>query len=1011
MARLALFLGLLLASGWAYADPFSLIAAAVNVAFEFTGIKALGVMALGSLLGAADARRKASARAEEQRQQYNASLQDRNITALSNDAPWQVIYGSPAPVGGALVAMFSSGPKDENKHLVIAFAAHECQAIDEIYIEGDPVGALDSAGWATTGSMFFESSADTSDTELVTFTGTSGTLSRSALRIIQAVQTNSDGTETTYTVTNSGASLTLSGATNLTLYVTYAYNVGASRVNVQKHLSPGGVDTADTFLISQVPTKWTAAHKLSGYTYIVLTLDLNMPRFQGGPPNVTAKIRGRKIYDYRTSTTAYSTNPALCVADYLRSESGFSALSSQIDSTAAIAAANACDAQGYNCNGSFTTDAPRDGTLKALEDSMAGRTHWSGGVWRIIAGAWATPVMTLTDANLAAPIEVTQAANPRAARFNSVRGKFQAAAGLGVTSDFTPYTVASYVSADGSNQWLDTSYPFTATNAECQKLAAIEVERSRAGLTITYPAHLSAWALQPGDRVNLSNTELGFVSKTFRLQDWTHVNNAPLGLVLVEDVASMWTGTFTTADPLAVTSNLADPWAKPAAPASLTAQSGTNQLLKNRDGTIIARVLCTWPTSTVRAVLQGGYTQLQWRMATATDDQWINADLAPDASSMFLEGVKDGSNILIRARYLTGVGAQGYWTTITHTVVGKTAAPTTPTNPSISNGAVYWSKVSDLDLAGYMVRAVPGASASWGSGTALHDGVVTSIPFVLPTQLYGVQTVMVVSKDTTGNLSDVVSVTYDFSTPNTGNVIQSYDYRANTWPGSYTNCSVSGGDLVASVASSPDVYILSDLYSQSDLYAATYNAMQWVSQVFVPRYNGTITLNATTLGTGVTIEYQIDASASADPYSSSDVYASSDLYGASGAWTTWPGALAVKRMQGIIFRVSIAGGNTQGTVTAFTPYFSMPSVRQTFGSTAITAGGTRLAPSAGSPAYTSWVQINTVQATPIADGGGAISGQVLELNGLLGPVIQLVNSAGTSVNGSATLDIGGIVDV
>ena len=89
----------------------------------------------------------------------------------------------------------------------------------------------------------------------------------------------------------------------------------------------------------------------------------------------------------------------------------------------------------------------------------------------------------------------------------------------------------------------------------------------------------------------------------------------------------------------------------------------------------------------------------------------------------------------------------------------------------------------------------------------------------------------------------------------------------------------------------------------------------------------------------------------------------------------------------------------------------MPSVRQTFGSTAITAGGTRLAPSAGSPAYTSWVQINTVQATPIADGGGAISGQVLELNGLLGPVIQLVNSAGTSVNGSATLDIGGIVDV
>ena len=1009
MARL-IFALLLLAPTLAWADPFSLIAFAVKTAFTLEGWNAFAVLAAGSLLGAADARRKARAAAQAQKDAYNASLQDRNVTALSNDAPWQVVYGSPAPVGGSLVAILSSGPKDENKHLVIVFASHECQAIDEIYIEGDPVGVLDANGNATTG-VFFENSSDRATTEVVTFTGTTGTLSRSATSIISAVLVNADGTETTYVVTCSGATLTLSGGSSLTLLVSYNYNAGASRVNVQKHLSPGGVDTADTYLINAVPTKWTTAHKLSGYTYIVLSLDLNMSRFQGGPPNVTAKLRGKKVYDYRTGTTVYSANPALCTADFLRSEAGFSALDSQIDSAAAITAANACDAQGFNCHGALNTDQSRDVNLKSLEDSMAGRTHWSGGVWRILAGIWTTPVMTLTDDNLAAPIEVTQAANPRASRFNSVRGKYVVASGLGVTTDFTPYTVPSYISADGTNQWLDVTYGMTGTNAECQKLAAIEVERSRAGLTINYPAHLSAWKLQPGDRVYVTNAELGFVSKSFRVQDWTHINNAPLGLVLVEDVATMWTGTFTTSDPLGVSSNLVDPWAKPAAPASVTALSGTNQLFKNRDGTIITRVQVQWPTSTVRAVLQGGKTQLQWRLATATDDQWINIDLSADAASTFIDGVKDGANILIRVRYLTGVGAEGYWTTISHSVVGKTAAPAIPTLPSILNGAVYWTGVTDLDLDGYVLRSIPGSTANWGSGTPLHTGMVTSIPFVIPTTLYGVQTVMVCSMDTTGNLSAPASVTYDFSTPNTGNVVQSYDYRANTWPGSYSNCSVSGGDLVASVAASSDIYVLSDIYSQTDLYAATYNTMQWVSQVFVPRYNGTVTLNSSSTGTGVTIEYQIDGSVTNDLYSLTDVYSASDLYSASTAWTLWPGALTVKRFQGIVFRVTIAGGNTQGTITAFTPYFSMPSVRQTFGNVAIIGGGTRLAPSAGSPAYTSWLQINTVQATPVADGSGAISAQILELNPMQGPVIQLMNSAGVSVNGSATVDIGGLVDV
>ncbi len=66
------------------------------------------------------------------------------------------------------------------------------------------------------------------------------------------------------------------------------------RVHVSLHTSPGGVDTADAFLMAQCPAKWTADHKLSGITYAVVTLDLQLSRFQGGVPNITARLRGKK---------------------------------------------------------------------------------------------------------------------------------------------------------------------------------------------------------------------------------------------------------------------------------------------------------------------------------------------------------------------------------------------------------------------------------------------------------------------------------------------------------------------------------------------------------------------------------------------------------------------------------------------------------------------------------------------------------------------------------------------
>jgi len=73
--------------------------------------------------------RKAAARAKAA---YNASLEDRTITAVSEDAPCRYVYGR-ARVGSDVVAMFTTGSKDQYKHLVCIHAAHECDGIEGVW--------------------------------------------------------------------------------------------------------------------------------------------------------------------------------------------------------------------------------------------------------------------------------------------------------------------------------------------------------------------------------------------------------------------------------------------------------------------------------------------------------------------------------------------------------------------------------------------------------------------------------------------------------------------------------------------------------------------------------------------------------------------------------------------------------------------------------------------------------------------------------------------------------------
>lgn len=116
-----------------------------------------------------------------------------------------------------------------------------------------------------------------------------------------------------------------------------------------------------------------------------------------GSLTIAADVHGRKVYDPRTGLTAYSNNPALVYADLLVTYGKVP--TGSIDWTAIANAANICDAAGFTCNITFTSQSSLDNALTSVLQTCCGIRIVSAGkigMWIDVANA-ADPSMTLLE--------------------------------------------------------------------------------------------------------------------------------------------------------------------------------------------------------------------------------------------------------------------------------------------------------------------------------------------------------------------------------------------------------------------------------------------------------------------------------------------------------------------------------------------------------------------------------------------------------------------------------------
>jgi fibronectin type 3 domain-containing protein len=493
---------------------------------------------------------------------------------------------------------------------------------------------------------------------------------------------------------------------------------------VYKHLGTS-TQTVDTDLQSAVTSaKWSNDHRLRGIAYIYVKLKYSQNLFPGGIPNISAVVKGRKVLDTRTNTTAYSTNWALCVRDYLTlSGLGLGADATEIDTTECDAAANVADEdvvlddlsteKRYTINGVVDLNETPGTILQKLCSAGAGSVFYVGGKWVIRAGAYQTPTLTFDEDDFRGPLSV-QTRLSRREIFNGVKGLYVSEDNQWQPADFPQIVNSTYTTEDGGERiWRDVELPFTTSNATAQRLAKIELERCRQQITVRAPMKLTAMQCQVGDNIQLTNTRMGWSSKVFEVVDFSFVpetqdDAVSLGvdLVLRETASAVWDwsdGEETVVD-AAPDTDLFDPLTVETA-AGLTLS--TENFIQT-DGTVAVRLKAVWTAPTSQYILSGGYVHIEYKKSA--DSDWLiwTTTLRGNVSQDYITDVQSGTAYDVRVRFENVNSVLGdYDTETNYTVLADATAPSAPTGLTATAGAGFvsldWDDSTAADLGEYAV--------------------------------------------------------------------------------------------------------------------------------------------------------------------------------------------------------------------------------------------------------------------------------------------------------------------
>ena len=673
---------------------------------------------------------------------FSLSAGNRLQMVQSSIETHKVIYGRCRVSGPIAFAVTTNTAfTDRILHLVIVLAAHEVDAIETVYLDETPL-TLDGNGYATN-SKFLATGDDD-------------------------------------------------------------YAQGTQLVLVNKFLGTDNQTAISWLAVIAGTTGWTWDHRLRGLAHVYVRLSHSPDRFTSGIPNVSAIVRGKKVYDPRAGYAYYTDNYALCVRDYLSSENyGIGAPDDEINVAATVAAANISDEnvtlingstqKRYTCNGVVdTAEKPAD-ILRSLTACGAGAVTYSQGKFEVHAGAYDVPAISIDAGWLAGAIEVV-ARPQRNDLFNAVKGVYVDPNKDWQPTDFYPVTNATYEAQDGGDRIIrDIELPFVTDAERAQRLAKIALEKGRQGIVATVPCNMNAFQVQIWDTVQVTISQLGWSSKVFRVINWEMTDDGVILLTLTEEASTVydWNAGQATFFDAAPDTNLPD-FNTVSPPGAILV---TEALYESTPGSgVKTKAILTWVASD-----DGFVREYEVSYKLAADTAYIPVSGRSRETTATVYDLAPGTwdfRVIAYNRYGVASGPA----TRRAEIYGLTAPPDDITGFTMNavNGQAHlqWNLPPDLDVlvgGGVILKwSAKTAGATWSNG--LHIGPQLSGADTKAVVELLAGTYLLKAVDSSGNESlNAATVVSTVALLAALNAVQTGDQHP-TFPGTKTDMLVDGDD-------------------------------------------------------------------------------------------------------------------------------------------------------------------------------------------------------------------------
>jgi len=669
---------------------------------------------------------------------------------------------------------------------------------------------------------------------------------------------------------------------------------------------------ADPTMMAAFPSLWTSAHQLKGLAYLACRFkwDENRKAYSGFP-RITCDVKGKKVYDPRTTTTVYSTNPALVIRDYLTNTiygRGLTA-ANDVDDAAIISAADTCEVQQtisttdastedtFAINGSVNTERKVLDNIKLLLTTCRGILPYVQGKYELVIRDQGVGVFDFNKTNIIGGwsfkgTSKTDRLNLVKVRFANPAKDYQADVAIKDSVTFLNDDNGLVLEKEISNLY-ETSYSRALHRAETI------LKESRENITVGFVSTIEALKVKAGSICTVTHDTPGWTAKKFRVAnlDLTQFGNVAVALVEHED--AVYDRTVSAEQTPPDNTELPNPF-DVSDPTGLAIDGSESQILIAQDKTLITRALISWNSPNDIFVVR---TEVEFKKSSDSDYRPGNSAHARTGNSVYIQNLEDNTNYDFRIRHVNGQGAISDWVIASELIEGKSAPPGDVNSITVqrqADGTREYSWVYSsppVDLRGFHFRYKSGTGGTWATATDVPGGELIDggLRLFESNQLSaGAYTFLVKAVDTTGNEStNAVSTEVTLGPQRLGTAILTEDAKALGWPGTLTQArKETNGNIYA------------ESQSTWATLPSTWDA--WTSWIDNPYLSG-VRYEHTQIDLGAIVNFVINDSNTTNATTITREARWSDDAIAWSAWTTITGTIRNGRY--VEYRITLAIGS------------------------------------------------------------------------------------------------------